>query len=137
MEVKCFPVVYRLKRSLVQWFSTFLTLQPFKTVPHGVLGSIPIIKLFALLLHICNFAVVMNCKVSIFWRERFAKGVTTHRLRPTASECTREFTQQEMGNQSKWNAGASKGSTLPESSLPSVVLPLCPYHASCCPCFQN
>jgi len=46
---------------LMQRFPTFLTLQPFNTVPHAVVT--PTIKLFWLLLHGCNAATVMNRNV--------------------------------------------------------------------------
>ena len=51
------------QKSLDPWFSNFLMLQPFDTVPRVVMN--PTIKLFLLLLHNCNFATVMNHNVHI------------------------------------------------------------------------
>lgn len=47
------------------------------TVPHVLT---PNQKIVSLLLHNYNFLVI-NCNVNVFWRERFAKGVVTHKLR--------------------------------------------------------
>ena len=46
-----------------QWFSTFLILRPFNTVPHLVVT--PNHKIILLLIHNCNFATVMNYSVNI------------------------------------------------------------------------
>ena len=46
-----------------QWFSTFLMLRPFNTVPHVVVTSNH--KIISLLLHNCNFATVMNYNVNM------------------------------------------------------------------------
>ena len=51
---------------LSQWLSSFLMLYPFNTVPLGVVTLPPPIKLFLLLLHKCNFAIVMNHNVNMF-----------------------------------------------------------------------
>ena len=42
------------------------------------------IKLFLLLLYNCNFATVRNFNVNSFGDKRFAKWVSTHRMRTTA-----------------------------------------------------
>lgn len=47
-----------------QWFSTFLILGPFNTVPHTVMT--PVIELFSLLLHNSNFVTVMIPNVNTF-----------------------------------------------------------------------
>ena len=44
-----------------QWFSTFLKLQPFNTVPYVVMT--PNHRIIPLLLHICNYATVMDHNV--------------------------------------------------------------------------
>lgn len=46
------------EETVAQWFSTFLTLRLFNTVPHAVLT--PTIKSFLLLPHNCNFATVTD-----------------------------------------------------------------------------
>jgi hypothetical protein len=51
-----------------QWFSTFLMLQPFNTVPHVVV-TIPQIKLFLLLLHNYNLATITHHNVNILYTE--------------------------------------------------------------------
>ena len=48
---------------LNQWFSTFLLLQLFNTVPHVVVTLNH--KIVSLPLHSCNFATVMSCNVNI------------------------------------------------------------------------
>lgn len=48
---------------LEQWFSVFLVLQPFSTVPCVVVN--PNRKLFLLLLPNYNLVTVMNCSVNI------------------------------------------------------------------------
>jgi hypothetical protein len=48
---------------LYQWFSAFLMLRPFNTVPPVVVT--PKHKTISLLLHNCNFTTVMNCKYLI------------------------------------------------------------------------
>ena len=48
---------------LERWFSTFLILQAFNTVPHGMKSNH---KLFSLLLHNCNFATVMRHDENIY-----------------------------------------------------------------------
>jgi hypothetical protein len=45
-------------------FPTFPMLQPFNTVPHVVVTLT--VKLFSLLLHNCNFAIVMKHNINIF-----------------------------------------------------------------------
>jgi hypothetical protein len=50
---------------LEQWFSTFLVLQLFNTVPHAVVTLPTHRKIILLLLHNCNFASVMNHNVNI------------------------------------------------------------------------
>jgi hypothetical protein len=50
---------------LRQWFSAFLMLSPFDTVPQVV--ATPIIKLFLLLFHNYNFATVLNHNVNIYF----------------------------------------------------------------------
>jgi len=47
-----------------QWFSTFLMLLPFNTVPH--VRVMPNHKTISMLLHNHNFATVMNCKFLIY-----------------------------------------------------------------------
>ena len=54
-----------LRMRLEQWFSTFLMLWPFSTVPYVMV--IPTVTGFLLLLHNCNFATVMDCNINIFW----------------------------------------------------------------------
>jgi hypothetical protein len=49
---------------LIQWFPSLPMLPPFSKAPLVVL--IPTIKLFSLLLRICNVATVMNPKYLIF-----------------------------------------------------------------------
>lgn len=46
------------------WFSTFLTLRPFETVPH--VAVTPTIQSFSLLLPTCNFATVRKCQYLCF-----------------------------------------------------------------------
>jgi len=46
-------------------FSNFRKLQPFNTVLHVMVT--PIVKLFPLLLHNCNFATVMSHNINNFW----------------------------------------------------------------------
>lgn len=65
------------------WFSAFLVLQPFATVPRVV--ETPPLKSLPSLLNTCIFATVMNCNVNVrvsywFW------GVATQWLRTTAVE---------------------------------------------------
>jgi hypothetical protein len=55
---------YYQYKSLKEWFSTFLMLWPFNTVLHVVVTSNH--KIISLLLHNCNFAVVINCNVNIW-----------------------------------------------------------------------
>lgn len=49
--------------ALGPWFSTFLVLQFFSTVPHVV--DLPTIILFLVLPHSCNFATVMSRNVNM------------------------------------------------------------------------
>lgn len=49
---------------LKQWFSPFLMLQPFNTIPHVV--ATPTINLFWLLVYNCNFPTVVNCNFCVF-----------------------------------------------------------------------
>lgn len=46
-----------------KWFSIFLILSPFNTVPHGVVT--PDHKIISLLLYNCKFATVMNHNINI------------------------------------------------------------------------
>ena len=46
-----------------QWFSAFLTLWLFNTVPH--VAVIPDHKIILLMLHTCSFATVLNLRVNI------------------------------------------------------------------------
>ena len=48
---------------LEKWFSTFLMLQPIKTIPHVVVT--PNLKIILLLFHNCNFANDTNGNVNI------------------------------------------------------------------------
>lgn len=50
------PWLCYLQKALERWFSTFLILCPFNTVPHGVVT--PNHKIFALLVHNYTFAIV-------------------------------------------------------------------------------
>ena len=64
LEDENFPAyVYNHVQELKQWFSTFLTLWPFNTVPRVV--ETPNHKTISLLFHDCNYATVMNRKVNI------------------------------------------------------------------------
>ena len=51
------------QKTLEQWFSTFLMLQPYKTAPQIVVTSNHKSVLFVF--HNCNFATVMNQNVNI------------------------------------------------------------------------
>jgi hypothetical protein len=53
------PWVFSSWNSRRKKFSAFIMLQPFNTVPHAMVTS-PTIKLFSLLLHNCNFAMVID-----------------------------------------------------------------------------
>jgi hypothetical protein len=68
---------------VVQWFSTFLVLRPFNTVPHAVVT--PAIKLFR-----CYFITVILLPLWVtmwisdmqgIWYVTLPRGVTIHRLR--------------------------------------------------------
>ena len=48
----------------LQWLPTFLMLQPFNTVPHGVVTSNH--KTIPLLRHNCNFATIMNHNINVY-----------------------------------------------------------------------
>lgn len=82
----------RITLLLNQWFSTFLKLWAYNSVPYAVMT--PIIKLFLLLFHDCNFTTGMNYDVNIWYLDGFRqplwKGFNpqrtdlTHRLRTTA-----------------------------------------------------
>ena len=50
---------------LLQWFSTFLMLWPFSTVPYAVVT--PNHKIILLLPHNCNFAVIINCNANTWY----------------------------------------------------------------------
>jgi hypothetical protein len=76
LEINClvFPLFApRLRWSalghiyLEQWFLTFLMLWPFNTIPHDVVT--PNHKIILLLLHYCNFTIIMNLIINIhvFW----------------------------------------------------------------------
>lgn len=54
----------------------------FNTAPPAVVT--PSHKIISVLLYNCNFATIIHCKVNVSWRQRLAKGVSTHRLRTTA-----------------------------------------------------
>lgn len=85
------------KRDRPQWFSTFPTLLPFNTAPHGV-G-------FSLLLQNCNVASVTKHKANscAFWWSQATpvkshstpRGVVTHRLR------TIVFRRRRVGNSAR------------------------------------
>ena len=62
INTNLFPLPKNLLGELHQWFSSFLMLQPFNTVPP--VAMTPTIKLFSLLLHNCNFATVMKYDVN-------------------------------------------------------------------------
>lgn len=53
---------WETEKSLELWFSAFLMLWPFNTVPQVVLT--PNHKVISLLLHNCNFATVVNRNVN-------------------------------------------------------------------------
>ena len=69
------------RNSLVQWFSTFLMLQPFNTS----CCADPNHKIIPLLLHDCNFATLTNRNANILIGRtsdiQSPKGVETHRSR--------------------------------------------------------
>ena len=72
---------------LEQWFSTFLKVQPFNTVPHVVMT--PNHQIISVLLHKYNFATIMNCYIDIWYVGYLIydpKRVATHRLRITDLE---------------------------------------------------
>ena len=62
----CLPLLEPLESSLAhlleEWFSTFLMMQPFNTVPHAV--GTPNHKVLSWLLHNCKFNV-MSCYINI------------------------------------------------------------------------
>jgi len=53
------------KNHLSQWFSIFLMLQPFNTIPHVIETPLPDPKIILLLLLSYNFASVLNHSVNI------------------------------------------------------------------------
>lgn len=59
-------------QSLDQWFSSFLMLRPFNTVPHVMVT--PTIRLFPLLLHNWKIAILIICKVNILKRQGCQRG---------------------------------------------------------------
>jgi len=72
------PLISDIK--LEPWFSNFLMLWPFNTVPYVVVN--PTIKLSLLLLHNCNFSTVMNHNLNICLQVVLGspcKWVMTHR----------------------------------------------------------
>ena len=63
--------LHGLLKTLGQWFSTFLMLQLFNTIPQVVVTLT--IKLILLILHNSHFATVMNCGINI-WYVTLVKG---------------------------------------------------------------
>ena len=75
-----------LNISVVQWFSAFLMLQPFNTVPHAVM-TLDQKKLVLLLLPNCNIAIVIDHNVITDMQDicsAMPVRVLTCRLRTTA-----------------------------------------------------
>ena len=83
---------FQPRNTRLQWFSTFLILWPFNTVPHVVVT--PNHKIILLRLYNCNFASGMNHKVTIEnagYPVYDFKGVSNHRLRaPSIEEVIRK-----------------------------------------------